>query len=165
MKHHLKWFVAILCFVTGTAFSAGAEAPADQKRFARSNDSVIHIARIAMAEGDWVGVQGFLKDALQENPNNADYHNLYAYALRKGPNPDMTVVLAEYAEALRLDPRHRGAHEYMGEAYLQLKNPAKAKELLASLDRLCFFGCKEYTELKAAIEKYEATNGEFLGGY
>ena len=58
-------------------------------------------------------------------------------------------------EALRLEPRHRGAHEYIGEAYLMAGNPAKAKEHLGQLDRLCTFGCEEYTKLKKALADYE----------
>ena len=32
---------------------------------------------------------------------------------------------------------------------------AKAKEHLAQLDRICFFGCAELTDLKKAIAEYE----------
>jgi len=34
-------------------------------------------------------------------------------------------------------------------------NVAKAKEHLAQLDRLCTFGCEEYTKLKKDIAAYE----------
>ena len=96
-----------------------------------------------------------LKVALQSSPNNADLHNLYAYSIRKGPNPDMDLVFKHYGEALRIDPKHRGAHEYIGEAYLMVNNLPKAKEHLTALDRLCFFGCEEYTDLKLAIAAHE----------
>ena len=46
-----------------------------------------------------------------------------------------------YATALKMNPEHRGAHEYVGETYLAVGNLAKAKEHLAALDRICFFGC------------------------
>ena len=36
-----------------------------------------------------------------------------------------------YEKALAIDPKHRGAHEYIGEAYLTLGNLPKAKEHLA----------------------------------
>jgi DNA-binding SARP family transcriptional activator len=65
-------------------------------------------------------------------------------------------VFKHYNEALRIDPKHRNAHEYIGEAYLMVNNPAKAKEHLAALDRLCFFSCEEFTDLKKAIAAYEA---------
>ncbi len=76
--------------------------------------------------------------------------------MRKGPNPNMDLVFKHYTEALRLDPQHRGAHEYIGEAYLMVNNVAKAREHLATLDRLCTFGCEEFTDLKKAIADYEA---------
>src|SRR5437016_13682211 len=97
-----------------------------------------------------------MKTALERNPRSADYHNLYAYVIRKGPNPDMDLVFKHYNEALRIDPKHRGAHEYIGEAYLMVGNVAKAKEHLGALDKICFFGCSEYNDLKKAISDAEA---------
>jgi DNA-binding SARP family transcriptional activator len=89
------------------------------------------------------------------NPQSADAHNLYAYAIRNGANPQMDLVFRHYNEALRIDPKHRGAHEYLGEAYLMSGNLPKAKEHLAQLDRLCTFGCEEYSKLKAAVARFE----------
>jgi hypothetical protein len=34
-------------------------------------------------------------------------------------------------------------------------NVAKAKEHLGQLDKLCFFGCTEFTDLKKAIADFE----------
>jgi DNA-binding SARP family transcriptional activator len=67
----------------------------------------------------------------------------------------MSLVFKHYNQALALDPKHRGAHEYIGEAYLMVNNPAKAKEHLAQLDKLCLFSCSEFTDLKKAIAAYE----------
>jgi len=61
-----------------------------------------------------------------------------------------------YCEALRLNPEHRGAHEYIGEAYLAAENPAKAEEHLRLLDRLCQSPCGEQADLRKAIEDYKA---------
>ena len=90
------------------------------------------------------------------DPGNAAAHNLYAYSIRKGPNPGMDLVFKHYAEALRLDPKHRGAHEYIGEAYLMIGNLPKAKEHLSELDRICFMPCDEYRMLKKAVTEHEA---------
>lgn len=109
----------------------------------------------AKAREDWPAAAGILRDALQKAPSNADYHSLYAYSLRKGPSPDMSLVFKHYHEALRIDSRHRGAHEYIGEAHLMVGNLAKAKEHLGALDKLCFFPCEEYSDLKRAIAEYE----------
>ncbi len=119
-------------------------------------DPVLQKARDATARKDFGAAAAVLRDALAKTPANPDYHNLYAYAVRQGPQPDMDLVFKHYNEALRLAPKHRGAHEYIGEAYLMVGNVGKAKEHLAQLDKLCFFGCEEYSSLKKAIQAHEA---------
>ena len=39
----------------------------------------------------------------------------------------------------------------MGELYLTLEQPEKAKALLARLEKICTFGCEEKRELQEAI--------------
>ncbi len=150
-----NWLTACLMCASGAAFAAGGSESSDDKA---SADPVIATAKAAIARKDWPAAQAGLKQALAGTPNNADYHNLYAYSLRKGSNPDMAAVFSHYADALRIDPKHRGAHEYSGEAYLMAGNLPKAKEHLAALDRLCSFGCEEYTDLKKAVAQYEASH-------
>jgi len=122
-------------------------------------DPVLQQAREALSRQDYARSAAVLREALAKAPANPDYHNLYAYSLRKAPGPDMDLVFKHYHEALRLAPKHRGAHEYVGEAYLMVGNVGKAREHLAQLDRLCFFGCEEYSSLKQAIREYEAKGG------
>ena len=135
--------------------SQAAGGPADAGFLKWEGDPVVEQANKMMESKDWQGASGYLKDAIAKKPDSANYHNLYAYSVRKGPNPDMNLVFKHYNEALRIDPKHRGAHEYIGEAYLMVKDVAKAKEHLAKLDTLCTFGCSEYTDLKKAIAEYE----------
>ena len=123
---------------------------------ARPSDPVVERATLATQREEWANAQSLWRDVLARNPNDAEYHNMYAYSLRKGPNPDMSLVFKHYNEALRLDPKHRGANEYLGEAYLMVNNLPKAKEQLGALDKLCFFPCKEYSDLKQAVADYEA---------
>jgi hypothetical protein len=155
MRTSLSAAFAILAFVSGTALAAGDPGGGSVPGADLAKDPVLERVGEATARKDWPAAQAILKDALVREPKKADYHNLYAYAIRKGPNPDMSLVFKHYNEALSLDPKHKGAHEYVGEAYLMVRNVAKAKEHLAQLDKLCFFGCQEYTELKNAIAAYE----------
>ena len=83
----------------------------------------------------------------------------YAYTYRKRPSPDITKAFEHYYIALRIDPKHKGAHEYIGEAFLALGDLPKAKEHLAILNKLCFFPCEEYSDLKKAVQAYEASGG------
>lgn len=39
-------------------------------------------------------------------------------------------------------------------------NVAKAKEHLGTLDKLCFFKCAEFTDLKKAISEYESESAK-----
>ena len=66
-------------------------------------------------------------------------YNWLAYATRR--NGDPTKAIGIYEQALAIDPKHRGAHEYIGEAYLALNDLANAKQHLAKLDSLCFLPC------------------------
>ena len=143
--------VSLAVFLFGASAAIGADtAPA------AATDPVLEQASSATAQKNWPRAQAILKDAVAANPGNADYHNLYAYSIRKGASPDMNLVFKHYNEALRIDPKHRGAHEYIGEAYLMVGNVAKAKEHLSTLDKLCFFPCQEYSDLKRAVSDYEA---------
>ena len=143
----------MLLWCSSAVFAAGGDPPAGGGAPA---DPAIEAARAAIAKKDWPGARKVMQDAVARDAKNADYHNLYAYATRKGPAPDMDLVFKHYNEALRIDPKHRNAHEYIGEAYLIVNNLAKAKEHLAALDRLCFFGCEELDDLKKAVAAYEA---------
>ena len=148
----MKAFIILAgLLASGTVLAAG-----DPVQSTAPKDPVLEKATAATARKDWATAQSVLKDAVATNPSNASYHNLYAYSIRKGANPDMNLVFKHYNEALRIDPKHRGAHEYIGEAYLMVGNLPKAKEHLASLDKLCFMPCSEFTALKKAVAGYEA---------
>ena len=149
----LPFLLAAFTALPGAVLAAGGGS--DPAPLAAPKDPVIQRAETAIDRKDWAGAQTALREGLQSNSRNADYHNLLAYSIRKGPNPDMSQVFQHYNEALSINPKHKGAHEYLGEAYLMVGNVAKAKEHLAQLDKLCFFGCSEFTELKNAIGDYE----------
>jgi Tfp pilus assembly protein PilF len=145
--------LTIALVLAGSAWAADTPSSAPSRAPA---DPSLAAARARIEASDWPGAVAILKLAVARDPGNADYHNLLAYSIRKGPNPDMDLVFKHYNEALRIDPKHRGAHEYIGEAYLMVGNLAKAKEHLAALDKLCFFSCEEFRDLKRAVERYEA---------
>ena len=98
-----------------------------------------------------------LEQVVAKDQANADAYNWLGYATRKNGDPAKAIGI--YQQALQLDPKHRGAHEYIGEAYLQLNDLSNAKQHLATLDSLCFLPCSEYTDLKKAIQEYERNGG------
>jgi tetratricopeptide (TPR) repeat protein len=97
-----------------------------------------------------------LDAALLDDPDDADLLNLLAYSHRNLQHYD--IALEYYQKALQLEPKHRGANEYLGELYLLLGQLEKAEQRLAILDKACFFGCDEFDELKQAIAEYRRKN-------
>ena len=101
---------------------------------------------------NWQAALDAFNKVAAKDPGNANAQNYLGYTYRKSGKLDL--AFKHYEEALRLNPKHRGAHEYMGEAYLMVNNLAKAEEHLKVLDRLCLFGCEEYDDLKKAVAEY-----------
>ena len=151
------FILALAVAVSASAMDTPKPDPKDPDKDKKSSTAVqpIDQARAAIARQDWTGAQAFAREAVERNPQSADAHNLYAFSMRKGPNPQMDLVFRHYNEALRIDPRHLAAREYLGEAYLMTGNVAKAKDLLAELDGLCKSGCVEQAELKRSISTFE----------
>jgi Tfp pilus assembly protein PilF len=144
----------LLALAAATSVSA-MDTPKPEPKDPDKKDAQMEQARAAIDRKEWVRAQGLLREAVARQPENADAHNLYAFSIRKGSNPAMDLVFRHYNEALRLDPQHRGAHEYIGEAYLMSGNVAKAKDHLAQLQRLCAGSCEEFAKLRMAVAQYE----------
>lgn len=87
-------------------------------------------------------------------PNSADAENWLGYAYRR--DGQLAAAFAHYDKALAIDPKHRGAHEYVGEAFLMAGKLDKAEEHLKILDRLCWLPCEAYSDLKRAVADYKA---------
>ena len=94
-----------------------------------------------------------LHDALDEDPDNPDIMSLLGFSYRKTRNYEDALTF--YQWALRAEPEHRGANEYLGELYLETDQFDKAMQQLEILDNLCRFNCKEYSTLKKAIDSYQ----------
>ena len=131
-----------------SAFAAGASSEPE-----RAPDKLDGV-RAQIAAKNWSGAIDELKRL--NDTGDADWNNLMGYSLRKAPTPDFAGAEKFYDEALRIDPKHRGALEYSGELYLQTGDLARAEQRLAALDKACTFGCSEYSDLKKAIAQYKA---------
>jgi len=107
----------------------------------------------ALVAEDWDGAIAVLKSAALRDPRNADIQNYIGYAYRR--LRQMGPAIGHYQQALMLNPRHRSAHEHLGEASLVLGDPATAEQHLAHLEDICLIGCEEYDDLKRAIAAYK----------
>jgi len=107
----------------------------------------------ALGAEDWNGAIAALELAALRDPLNADIQNYIGYAYRR--LRQLGAAIGHYQQALMLNPRHRSAHEHLGEAYLVLGESAKAEQLLVALGNLCLIPCEEYDDLKRAIAAYK----------
>ncbi len=120
---------------------------------ATNNQNADFVAgRQAIDRKDWKAALESLSKAEKSMSTSADLHNFLGYAYRH--LDDLDNSFRHYKEALRLDPKHRGAHEYIGQAYLKARQPEKAAEHLAELEKICGKGCEEYKDLAKAIANY-----------
>ena len=107
----------------------------------------------AIEAKQWSVAIAALSSAALRDTRNADIQNYLGYAYRNAGQLD--VAFRHYERALALSPRHRGAHEYVGEAYLIVNNLAKAEEHLVALQQICLIPCEELRELKEKIEAFK----------
>lgn len=113
-------------------------------------DTELSKARELVSAKNWSAAAPVLEAYVKAHPGNADGFNLLGYSLRHLKQYDRSLVA--YQQALKLDPRHKGAHEYIGMAYVEMKQLDKAREHLAALDKICRLSCEEYRDLKKAID-------------
>lgn len=137
---------------TGPALAIGGDDSGDAKK----NPDYAKAVQLIEA-GKFKEAIPLLDKAAAKEPKNANVHNNLGYAHRKLKR--FKVALKHYRTALKIEPKHRGANEYLGELYLQTGQLDKAEERLRVLDDACFFGCEEYRDLKKAIAAYKARKG------
>ena len=132
-----------------------------------SGDDAYAAGKAAFVQEDWAEVIEHMTRVIAQRPWHDDAHNLMGFAYRKLGDYDR--ALEEYDRALKLNPHHRGALEYLGEAYLELDRPELAKEMLDRLAAECQRvavgattvdawqpGCEEWQELKEAYDSHVA---------
>ena len=154
MRFTLLACLSIVALSVSSAFAAGGGGGGSMEPPAKPVDPNYAQAKSLIETRNYAQAMPLLQQVVAKDPKNADAYNLMGYATRKSGDPNGS--LQYYNQALTLDPRHIGAHEYVGEAYLQLDRLPEAEQHLARLDSLCVFGCAEYRMLKTAIANYKA---------
>lgn len=139
-----------LSLAANPVLAAGLERPAEP---AKPRNADFDNGKKLIEQAKYRDAIPLLQKAVQAEPNNADAYNLLGFATRK--SGDAQGSLAHYNKALSIDPKHLGAHEYAGEAYLMLGDLKKAEEHLARLDSLCVFGCAEYRMLRDKVNAFK----------
>jgi Flp pilus assembly protein TadD len=147
-------FSIVLAFTAMMPPAVHAMSSSDSPPAAVRADPDYTAGKDAVDKKDWPRAIESLNKAAAKDARNADIQNYLGYSYRNSGQMDL--AFKHYEQALAINPKHRGAHEYVGEAYLMVNDVAKAEEHLAALDRLCTFRCEEYTELKEKIAAYKS---------
>ena len=139
-----------IVFIAGTAQAMDSGSTS----FGPTTDEIYKKAQKSVDMQRYREALADLQKVIKDKPKHADALNLMGYSHRKLAEYDLAVRF--YNRALEADPKHRGANEYLGEAYLELNNLPEAEMRLAKLNELCGTDCKEYKALAQAVEQYKA---------
>ena len=136
-----------------TAVAARAEPyEVDPDLAARDEDYAA--GKRAVDRKDWDEAVRRFKLAERRHPEQADLQNILGYAHRNLKQYDLAFV--HYKRAIEIEPRHRGAHEYIGETYLLTGDLAGAEKHLEALRQICLLPCDELRDLDKAVAQYRA---------
>jgi tetratricopeptide (TPR) repeat protein len=118
----------------------------------------------AFERENWLGVIVAMEAVVAQKPWHDDAHTRLGFAYRK--QGDYERALEAYGKALELNPHHRGALEYLGEAYLEMGRRGDAEAMLARLAAACRrvagepddwqSDCEEWQDLSAALDAHPA---------
>jgi Flp pilus assembly protein TadD len=145
---------SLLCAAIGVLAPIAAADPyeADPDLAARDDDYAA--GKRATEKKDWAEAVRRFKRAEMRHPDHADLQNILGFSYRNLKQYEL--ALTHYRRAIELDPRHRGAHEYIGETYLLIGDLAGAQRHLAALKEICLLPCEELNDLDRAIAAYRA---------
>ena len=113
--------------------------------------ALLQEGRAALASGDVEGAQDAIESALAVDPRNRQAFVALADIARSRNLPGKAIRL--YREALALEPNDVAALRGQGEALVAKGATEKAKEVLATVRKVCGAQCGEANVLAAAIAK------------
>jgi Flp pilus assembly protein TadD len=137
----------VLAVCIGITMASAAAYAVDTETTTTAPD-LAHV-RASIKAKDFKTAIDELNGMIDRGVQHADVYNLLGFSLRK--TGDHAKALAFYKKALDFDANHKGAHEYLGELYVETGQLAKAQDQLAVLVRLCPQSCEEREDLEKAI--------------
>lgn len=150
----IRALALVLAVALGMASQSAVGVPFEDSPDASSSDVDYAAGKLAMDKQNWTEAVTRLQQAALRLPDSADLHNYLGFSYRKLGKMDL--AFAHYKRALEANPRHLGAHEYIGESYLLIDDLAGAGRHLAALQKICLLPCEELADLDKAIKSYRA---------
>ena len=145
----------ISSFVVSGSYAAGSSDSGSSKTKTKYDMAVTHIKaaknfekkdKLDKAKKSYLKAQKLLVQSNKNFPNKADTLNYLGFTTRK--LGDFENGEKFYLQGLKIDPKHTGINEYLGELYVATNRHNLAVERLEVL-KDC--NCKEYDQLKAVI--------------
>lgn len=140
-------FLVIFLFSQSLVFGAGSSSSVD------ANAEYLKAEKLVKTYNFEKAIKA-LNKLLSETPDGytkADIYNYLGYASRKQRAPNFEKAESYYLKALKIDPNHIGALEYLGELYYETGRVDKASELLEKLKIVAGENSEEYIELFEVI--------------
>ena len=145
----------ISTLVISNSYAAGSSDSGSSKTKTKYDMAVTHIKaaknfekkdKLDKAKKSYLKAQKLLVQSNKNFPNKADTLNYLGFTTRK--LGDFENGEKFYLQGLKIDPKHTGINEYLGELYVATNRHNLAVERLEVL-KDC--NCKEYDQLKAVI--------------
>ncbi|MGH7307679.1 MAG: tetratricopeptide repeat protein [Candidatus Rokuibacteriota bacterium] len=134
-----------------------AACAADDSESAAVRDPDYAAGKQAVERKDWREALNRFRQAALRDPDNPDLLSYLGFSYQNLGQLD--AAFRHYKRALELDPRHRGAHEHIGEVYLRKGDLVGAERHLAALRKICGRGCAELADLERDITAYRKRTG------
>ncbi len=155
MIKNLLISLIISTLVISSSYAAGSSDSGSSKTKTKYDMAVTHIKaaknfeekdKLEKAKKSYLKAQKLLVQSNKNYPNKADTLNYLGFTTRK--LGDFENGEKFYLQGLKIDPKHIGINEYLGELYVATNRHNLAVERLEVL-KDC--NCKEYDQLKAVI--------------
>ena len=147
----MRALAPLVCAGLLWAAPAGAD-PYEADPDLATRDEDYAAGKKAVDRKEWAEAARLFQRAAVRHPDHADLQNILGYSYRNLKQYDL--AFKHYKRAIEIDPRHRGAHEYIGETYLLTGDLASARKHLAALKEICMLPCDELKDLEKAIAAY-----------
>ena len=149
------FFTLLVLFLLSTnSYSAGTDSTAKVKSDYDKAVTIIKAAKkyekkgkLDKAKKRYEKAQALLIKSNKKKPLQADTLNYLGFTTRKLGDYENGEIY--YLLGLKIDPKHVGINEYLGELYVATNRLDLAKERLKVLENC---NCEEYGELKEIIE-------------
>ena len=152
--------IILLSFISLNAFAAATSSKTDvSSQRAEQINNLYEIAEKHIYDNNYDKSLKLLINLAKNDDlgeKKADVYNLLGFSYRKSSNPDLDKSYDAYMTALEYDPKHAGAHEYLGELYMMRGDQENAMNMLGKLENLVGKNAKEYKDLLKAINSYQS---------